>query len=75
MKRSKFNSNCCVCKKPAMAPKGNFNAQRVTLCKRAKCRRLRKTKLQKERRRQKELELFEEIQDTVRAHRTGKRSL
>ena len=51
--RMKYNSNCIECGKPAMAPKGNFHAKSVTLCKRPQCRRRRKTALQKERRKQK----------------------
>jgi predicted nucleic acid-binding Zn ribbon protein len=52
-----YNSHCIVCKKPAMAPKGNFNANRATLCLSAKCRRRRKTQLQQVRRMQRELKL------------------
>jgi hypothetical protein len=53
--KSKFDSHCIVCKKPAHSPKGNFNAKRVTLCKSVKCRHLRKIELQRARRAQKEL--------------------
>ena len=51
----KYDSHCIVCKRPAMAPKGNLNAKRVTLCQRKECRHKRKIELQRERRRQKEL--------------------
>jgi hypothetical protein len=43
---------CVECGKPTAPPKGNWNAQRVVICKAKKCRRQRKTALQKERRRQ-----------------------
>ena len=56
-KKVKFNSHCEVCKKPAMAPEGNFNAKKITLCRNPKCHRRRKTELQKERRRQQLLAL------------------
>lgn len=51
----KYDSHCIECGKPCMAPRGNLNANRVSLCKSKKCRRIRKTILQRERRRQKEL--------------------
>ena len=53
--KPKYNSHCEVCKRPCVAPRGNFNAQRISLCQRPECRRRRKTELQKERRRQQEL--------------------
>lgn len=40
-----------------MAPQGNFNAQRISLCNKRKCRRQRKTELQRAQRRQKMLAL------------------
>ena len=43
---------CCECGKPTQPPSGNWNAQRVVLCDSKKCRRLRKSALQRERRRQ-----------------------
>jgi hypothetical protein len=49
----KYDSICIVCKRPAKSPGGNFNANDVTLCKRARCQRQRKTELQRARRRQK----------------------
>lgn len=59
MKR-KFDSHCVECGKPCMAPRGNFNASRVSLCKSPRCRRMRKTKLQKDRRRQQILAFMDE---------------
>lgn len=53
--KMKFDSHCIVCKKPAFAPRGDWNRNTVTLCKSKKCHRKRKSELQKERRRQKEL--------------------
>jgi hypothetical protein len=50
-----FNSHCAICKEPCHAPKGNWNINRVSLCHRTKCRRQRKTELQREARRQREL--------------------
>lgn len=47
-----LDSHCVVCKCPAAAPRGNFNAKRVTLCLSPECRRQRKSELQRERRRQ-----------------------
>jgi hypothetical protein len=55
MKTPKYDSHCIVCKKPCFAPRGNFNTQRVSLCKDKKCRRQRKTELQREARKQKDL--------------------
>jgi hypothetical protein len=57
MKKKPFNSHCIICKQPCYAPKGNWNINLVSLCKKAKCRRQRKTELQREARRQRELEL------------------
>lgn len=54
----KYNSHCFICKKPAVGPKGNYNAQRITLCKSPKCHRQRKNNLQNYRRRQLKLALF-----------------
>lgn len=51
----KFNAVCSECGRKCMAPKGNWNAKRVVICKLQKCRRARKTALQKQRRKQKEL--------------------
>lgn len=51
----KHNSHCIICKKPATAPRGNFNAKKPTLCRSVKCRHTRKMELQRDRRRQKEL--------------------
>jgi hypothetical protein len=73
----KYNSHCIICKKPAHAPKGNFNARAVTLCKSKKCVRQRRTELQRERRKQKLLELtFEPIKakEQVKLTRSGKKS-
>jgi hypothetical protein len=56
MKKKPFDSQCIVCKQPCYAPKGNWNINLVTLCKKAKCRRQRKTELQREARRQREFE-------------------
>lgn len=53
----KHDSHCIICKAPATAPRGNWNAHLVTLCGKKSCRRLRKTQLQKERRKQ--LDLFQ----------------
>lgn len=52
---------CCECGKPTRAPKGNWNARKVVLCKSQTCRRKRKTALQKERRRQKELDSLKKM--------------
>ncbi len=52
MKRELYDSHCVVCKKPCRAPRGNFHANSVSICKRKKCQITRKTELQKERRRQ-----------------------
>jgi hypothetical protein len=46
------NSYCCVCSAPCRAPRGNWNATRVSLCPSKVCRRKRKSALQKERRKQ-----------------------
>jgi hypothetical protein len=51
----KHNSHCIVCKQPATAPRGNYNAKKPTLCFRKKCRHTRKIELQRARRAQKEL--------------------
>jgi hypothetical protein len=48
----KPNSFCCECGKACRAPRGNWNAQRVSLCSSKVCRRKRKSALQKERRKQ-----------------------
>ncbi len=53
--KTKFNSHCVVCKKPCVAPRGNWNAQLASLCPSKKCRHKRKIELQKERRRQREM--------------------
>lgn len=50
--KPKFNSTCSECGKPCMAPRGNFNAQKVSLCSTGNCKRRRKTALQKNRRKQ-----------------------
>lgn len=68
MKIQQFDSHCIECKRPCKAPRGNFNAQRVSLCKRKKCRRDRKTALQREARKQLDLVLSE-----TRKRRTEKR--
>jgi len=52
MKKKKFNSFCIICKTPANAPAGFSNVNKVTLCRSKKCRRFRKTCLQREHRRQ-----------------------
>jgi hypothetical protein len=57
----KYNSHCVVCKNPCRAPRSNFHANSVSLCKKAKCRRIRKTQLQKERRRQVEMKFVKKI--------------
>jgi hypothetical protein len=49
----RYDSICVICQRPARSPGGNYNANDVTLCKRAKCQRQRKTDLQRARRRQK----------------------
>jgi hypothetical protein len=49
----RYDSICVICQRPAKSPGGNYNANDVTLCKRAKCQRQRKTDLQRARRRQK----------------------
>lgn len=70
-----FDSFCCVCKEPANAPRGNFNAKRVTLCKKKRCRRQRKSELQREQRRQKNLPgLLEKKKARSRCSRKGKKS-
>ena len=61
MKKPAYDSHCIVCKKPAHSPKGNFNAQRVTLCERKKCIRQRRTELQRERRKQQVLPLLKQV--------------
>jgi hypothetical protein len=53
----KLNSFCIVCKKPARSPAGFSNVNKVTLCRSKKCRRFRKTVLQRNRRRQMMLKL------------------
>jgi hypothetical protein len=53
-----YDSHCVVCQKPCRAPRSNFHAKSVSLCKKAKCRRIRKTQLQKERRRQTEMKFI-----------------
>ena len=50
---------CVECGQPTTLPKGNWNARAVVLCESKKCRRKRKTALQKERRRQMTLTLLE----------------
>jgi len=52
-----FDTCCVVCKKPCASPKGNFNANRVAICKREKCVLKRRTELQRERRKQMQLKL------------------
>lgn len=85
MKKMKYDSHCCVCKKPCMAPRGNFNVNRVSLCTDKVCRRTRKTELQREARKQKELPLVNLDKDQglptgklktpkVRSHRVRKNS-
>jgi hypothetical protein len=54
---AKPDSFCVVCGKPAVAPRGNWNKKRVTLCASADCRRIRKTALRRESRRQLSLKL------------------
>jgi hypothetical protein len=53
MKHETNNSHCVVCKKPCCAPRGNWNANSVSLCKSKKCRTQRRTELQRKRRKQK----------------------
>lgn len=64
-----FDSHCVECKQPCFAPRGNFNAHRVSLCKSKVCRRARKTALQREARKQLDLVLSE-----TRRRRTAKRA-
>lgn len=52
---SKFNARCSECGRPCKAPTGNWNARTVVICRLKKCKRARKTALQRERRKQKEL--------------------
>ena len=77
MKKTKFNSFCVICKTPANAPAGFSNVNKVTLCRSKKCRRTRKTCLQRERRRQMvfKLEMRELIANTdgSRTHRKAKK--
>lgn len=73
-KGPKFDSHCVECKKPCMAPRGNFNANRVSLCKSPKCRRSRKSALQREARKQKELLLPAMPTPTVRGCKVRKPS-
>jgi hypothetical protein len=54
----KNKSPCVECGKPTTPPKGNWNAKAVVLCHRAKCRRKRKTALQKTRRSQRLIEFL-----------------
>lgn len=69
MSNQKFDSHCVVCKRPAFAPKGNFNATKVTLCDRPKCIRQRRAELQRERRKQRELFARPTIVDEARKAR------
>jgi len=63
-KKEKFDSHCIICKRPATAPAGNFNAKKVTLCFRKKCRHQRKMELQKERRKQKKIKFMDNPSET-----------
>jgi hypothetical protein len=63
-KKGKFDSHCIICKRPCFAPKGNWNAKKVTLCASPKCFRQRKTELQKERRKQKKIKFMDNSSET-----------
>ena len=59
MKNRKYDSHCIVCKTPCFAPKGNFNAKRVTICGKKKCRNKRRAECQRNRRSQMVLKFTE----------------
>jgi len=50
--KKKYDRHCCVCAAPCAAPRGNFNAKKVSLCGKKKCRLQRRSELQRERRKQ-----------------------
>jgi hypothetical protein len=58
-----------MCLRPCIAPAGNWNAKRVTLCGREKCKHIRRMELQRARRKQ----MMLKITDTKRSKHRGPR--
>lgn len=64
--KSKFDSHCEICKRACFAPRGNYNAKRISLCDRLPCIRKRRCELQRARRAQRELIPRTSIVDAAR---------
>lgn len=65
----KHNARCSECGRACPAPRGNWNLRKAVLCHLKKCHRARKTALQRERRKQKDLFPAERLTGITAAQR------